>query len=171
MAVRDYGTSFTGVWARGIHAVGDQVYYTSGGTKKRYFCRTARAQANAGTPAADSTGWREILPGAHTAISTPAELHELSWADLKDTLENWDQEWADGWDSFADISDTTPATDAQFLRARALLLVYGIWLARNQNGEDRSRELSLHPQLVGASHEVDHLLTRIGYSPLNPANS
>ena len=103
-------------------------------------------------------------------VDTVAEVHALSWADLKDTIAAWSKDWEEGYAKFATTSGTAAA--AAYNRARAYLLVYMVWVARHQNGTDRINEVDVNPQLVASSFEIDRLLTRLSpHDPLHPANS
>ena len=104
-------------------------------------------------------------------IDSLEDVHGLSWADLKDTIEDWGVRWFKGYADFANITSSTAAAAARTSRTRALLLGYMVWLARHQNGNDRTPEIDVPPQLVAFSHEIDRLLTRVSQTPLNPANS
>ena len=55
-ATIQFGESYTGVWERGVHAVGDIVYFVG----KFYECTIARTNSNSNNPVFNSTAWDVI---------------------------------------------------------------------------------------------------------------
>ena len=162
MAARTFRSPERGVWSAGAFAVGDIVTHSS----KRYICKTARSSSDTSNPATDTTNWIEI-PNAAATVSTFWDIHQLSWDDLKATIEKWSIEWVQGYKTFANIANASQM-NAAIGRTKVLLLSYAIWVARHQNGNDRTPELDVHPQLLGFGYEYDQLLKRMSFTPLNP---
>ena len=171
MAARKFRSPDRGVWSRGVYVVGDVVSRLVSSVTKYYMCQVARTRANNTAPDSDTTGWVEIpAPIAGRGISTLRDVLTLSWVDLRNTIEAWDKEWLQGYEAFSGASGGS-AFAVEVIRTKALMLGYMVWIARHQNGDDRSVELDISPQLVDFSYNIDQLLVRTSHVPLTPANA
>ena len=168
MAVKEFRWRYRGDWARGIFKPFD---ITRRAGNNYFIARNPRTAGNNTAPENDAANWSPVHSSGPVAqgIGSFDDVDQMTWTDLKDTIEAWAREWVQGYDTFAPIASAS-ARDGQLYRSKIWLLIYMVWVARHQNGNDRSVELDIPPQLMDESYNMDQLLIRLSSVPLTPAN-